>query len=227
MKNRPNVQSSRGVTLVGGGAPAPENVQIAMSIAPTLVAADGGANFCLRQNLSPKAVIGDFDSLEGSTRDALKETEFHHVAEQDSTDFEKCLTRIEAPFILATGFAARRWDHALTVMSVLARRIGPPTILLGQYDIAFAAPPSIKLDLPPGMRVSLFPMSRVTGRSSGLEWPIDNLTLEPDGLVGSSNRATGPVTLEFDAPGCLILTPPAALQSALQSLVGSNVVPGQ
>ena len=223
--NQPNVQSSRGVTLVGRGGPTHENVQIAMSFAPDLVAADGGANFCFRHGFWPKAVIGDFDSLESGTRDALDRTEFIHVREQDSTDFEKCLTLIDAPFVLATGFAARRLDHTLANMSVLARRPGAPTVVLGEHDIVFAAPSSIRLDLPLKMRVSLFPMTRTTGRSEGLQWPIDGLVLEPAGQVGTSNRVTGPVTLEFDPPGCLVLTPPEALGPVLQALVGSNVVP--
>ncbi|MEO1536917.1 MAG: thiamine diphosphokinase [Pseudomonadota bacterium] len=215
-----NVQSSRGVTLVGGGAPQAEDVRLLMSHAPDLVAADGGANACLRFGLPPLTVIGDFDSLTAETREALPQTRFIHIAEQDSTDFQKCLANIRAPFVLATGFIARRVDHTLAALSALARHNAYPVILLGEKDIAFSAPPSLVLPLDAGTRVSLFPVSRVQGRSTGLKWPIDGLTLSPDGRIGTSNEATGPITLDFDQNGCLVILPRAALVVTLAALTG-------
>ena len=213
-----NVQSSRGVTLVGGGAPRAEIVRGLMRRAPDLVAADGGANDCRAFGLEPLAVIGDFDSLAQETRADLPETRFLHVDEQDSTDFEKCLTRIEAPVVLATGFTAGRIDHTLAVLSVLARHDGAPVIVAGEDDIIFSAPAELALDLPVGSRLSLFPMSPVTGQSSGLRWDIDSLVLEPNGQIGTSNQVTGPVSLRFHEPGCLVILPQAALDAALAAL---------
>ena len=54
----------------------------------------------------------------------------------------------------------------------------------------------------------------VTGRSAGLRWPIEGLHLAPDGRIGTSNEALGPVHLEFDAPGMLVILPRAALAVA-------------
>lgn len=215
-----NVQSSRGVTLVGGGAPEEEAVRVLLSHAPDLVAADGGANACHAFGLSPLAAIGDFDSLKPEIRQHLTGTRFLHVAEQESTDFEKSLTRIDAPFILATGFTAGRLDHTLANLSVLVQFDGPPVLVLGGADILFAAPPRLNLDVAPGTRVSLFPMVPVHGRSTGLKWRIDGLDLAPNGRVGTSNEATGPVTLDFDSPGCLVILPRAELPAALAALTG-------
>lgn len=215
-----NVQSSQGVTLVGAGQPRRQNIVEALNIAPTLIAADGGANFCVMAGFAPLAVIGDFDSFETGTAEALNGTRLIRIDEQETTDFEKCLTRIAAPFIVATGFTAGRVDHAMAVWSVLARRLGPPTVVMSSEDIVFAAPASLRLDLPVGTRLSLFPMMPVTGRSRGLAWPIDGLTLSPLGRLGTSNRVTGRVQLEFDAPGCLVITPRAALAAALDALTG-------
>lgn len=184
------------------------------------MAADGGANACHALGLKPIAAIGDFDSLAPETRSNLPDTQFVHITEQDSTDFEKSLTTIVAPYILATGFTGNRLDHTLAVMSTLVQYSAKPVIVLGRDDIFFAAPKHIDLDLEPGTRVSLFPMTVVTGTSTGLEWPIDNLTLQPNGRIGTSNVAIGPVTLTFDTPGCLIILPRAALVSALRALTG-------
>lgn len=220
-----NVQSSQGVTLVGAGAPDRQDIVEALNIAPMLVAADGGANFCVAAGFRPEAVIGDFDSLDIGTAGALDGTRMIRVAEQETTDFEKCLARISAPFVIATGFTMGRLDHAMAVWSVLARRIGPPTIVIGQDDLVFAAPERLRLDLPLGTRLSLFPLAPVTGTSGGLEWPIDGLTLSPLGRLGTSNRVMGEVRLQFDAPGCLVITPRAALAEVLISLIGRRAAP--
>lgn len=220
-----NVQSSRGVTLVGGGAPKSADIRLLMAHAPVLIAADGGANACVAAGLTPSAVIGDFDSLEASTKDRLKDTQLLHIAEQDSTDFEKSLTNIDAPFILATGFTSARLDHTLAALSALIQHRATPVIVLGDNDVVFAARDHLVLDLAPGTRVSIFPMSEVTGSSTGLAWPIDDLILAPNGRIGTSNVAEGPVTLRFAQTDCLIILPREALLTALHALTGSTAVP--
>lgn len=217
--NADNVQTDRGVTLVGGGTLWGTDLADAMALAPVLVAADGGADACVAAGVSPVAVIGDMDSVGADARNRLTDTAFIEVAEQDSTDFEKCLTRIVAPFTVAVGFTGARVDHTLAVLSTLPKGIGPATLVLGREDVIFAAPMRTSLDLDSGTRVSLFPMAPLTGRSEGLEWPIEGLALSPMGRIGTSNRATGPVTLEFDRPGCLVIMPRAALPAALRALV--------
>lgn len=218
--DRRNVQSQEGVTLVGAGLPRGQDVADAMIHAPFLVAADGGAAFCMSEQLTPRAVIGDFDSLDPALRDAMDGTRMIRVDEQISTDFEKCLTLIDAPFVIATGFTDGRLDHTMAALSVLARGLGPPTLMIGPEDVIFSAPARLALDLPPGTRLSLFPMAPVTGRSAGLEWPIDGLTLDPMGRIGTSNRVTGPVELAFDTPGCLVIIPRPGLAAALRALTG-------
>lgn len=213
-----NVQSPDGVTLVGGGAFRRKDLVDSMALAPVLVAADGGANACHSAGFSPTAVIGDFDSILSETRAALSETRMIEVAEQDRTDFEKCLLRIHAPFILAVGFTGGRLDHLLAVLSVMARGVGPPVLLVSEEDVTFIAEGRVHLDTAPGARVSLFPLAPVTGRSTGLRWPIDNLALDPLGMISTSNAATGPVTLDIDAPGCPVILPRAALAAALSAL---------
>lgn len=217
-----NVRSTAGVTLVGAGAPVAQNVAEALQFAPDLVAADGGANYCAEMGHDPIAIIGDFDSLDEMTRarfDAAKLIEVSAMAEQDTTDFQKCLVRIEAPFVLAVGFSDGRLDHTLANFGALAQMEGPPTILIGTHDIVFAAPQELHLDLDAGTRVSLFPMEPMQGVSDGLEWPIEGLTLSPLGRIGTSNRAVGPVHLAFEKPGCLVLTPRFTLPEILKSLI--------
>jgi thiamine pyrophosphokinase len=219
-----NVQSSQGVTLVGAGRLHPADIGFLLAHAPLLVAADGGANLCVDHGHFPAAVIGDLDSLRNETRAVLTDTRFLHIEEQDSTDFEKSLTRIEAPFVLATGFTGGRIDHTLSTLSTMVRHNGPPLVLLAEDDIVFASPHRLNLELKAGTRLSLFPVTRVNGRSSGLKWPIDGLELSPDGQISTSNEVTGHVSLHFDRRGCLVILPREALTLVLAALCDQDAV---
>ena len=212
------VHAQTPVTLVGAGAVSAQDIEEIFTIAPCLVAADGGAGVLLEHGYMPEAVIGDFDSLPQFATETLTPDRLFHVGEQDSTDFEKCLLRIDAPLILALGFTGYRLDHELAVMSVLVRYPAKPCLVIGSHDVVFHAPRHLALDLEPGSRFSLFPMGRVTGRSEGLRWPIAGLDFAPDGRVGTSNEVTGPVRLEFDGDGMLVLVPRAALGAVIKAV---------
>jgi thiamine pyrophosphokinase len=214
------VQSRQGVTLVGGAEPSAQSLEEALKFAPTLVAADGGADRALGLGAVPVAIIGDLDSVSRSAIERIGADKVFEVYDQDKTDFEKSLTLIDAPFVIAVGFANGRIDHTLAVMSALVQDRGAPVIVLGEDDVVFAAPLELSLDLEVGSRFSLFPMADIRGRSEGLEWPLDPHAFSPAGRIGTSNRVTGPVRLTFDARGMLVITPRAALGSVVSSLTG-------
>ncbi|WP_323715998.1 thiamine diphosphokinase [Paracoccus aminovorans] len=211
------LESPRPVTLIGGAPVARADLDAALALAPVVAAADGGADTALQFGLMPQAVWGDFDSISDRARAAIPPGNLHPVAEQDSTDFEKCLSRLRTPFVVALGFAGGRHDHFLSALGVIARRVGPPCLLVAGEDVITRAPARLALDLAPGTRVSLFPMGAATGRSQGLRWPIDGLAFAPDGRSGTSNQATGPVTLACEGPMLLIL-PRAELATLARAL---------
>ena len=215
---RATIRSDDDVTLVGAAEVSTEEIEELLTIAPVLVAADGGAAHCVGLSRVPRAVIGDFDSLSAEVAASFDPATLVRVAEQDSTDFEKCLQRIEAPTVLAAGFTGGRLDHELAVWNALARHADRRIVVVGRVDVAFHAPPALDLDLPAGSRLSLFPMAPVTGRSEGLGWPIAGIDFAPAGRIGTSNRVTGPVRLRFDGPGMLVFTPRAALGAVLAGL---------
>ncbi|MFB2531318.1 thiamine diphosphokinase [Paracoccus sp. p4-l81] len=210
------IRTDRGVTLIGGGAVDAADVALARGIAPVVVAADGGADAALDLGLMPEAVIGDFDSISAAARAAIPQARQHPVAEQDSTDFAKCLRRIDAPFVLAVGFTGPRMDHALAALTVLCHD-PRPVVLIGGEDLIFRAPKELALAVPKDTRVSLWPMGVVRGRSVGLNWPIDGIEMTPSGRVGTSNRAVGPVALSMTGD-VLVILPKAMLAVALDGL---------
>ena len=201
------VHSISAVTLIGAGDVTAADLELALSLAPTLVAADGGAELALGFGRSPDAVIGEFDSLDPAVRASLPQDKLHHVAEQDSTDFEKTLSRTNAPAVIGVGFLGKRLDHQLAALHTLFTYQHRLCVLIGETELALLAPPSIRLATREGENVSLFPLGAVTGQSAGLVWPIEGLNFAPGRQSGTSNRATGPVTLTMNDPGMVLILP--------------------
>ncbi|MDD9920726.1 MAG: thiamine diphosphokinase [Boseongicola sp.] len=215
------IQAASGVTLIGGGDPSITMLEEALTHAPMLVGADGGANFALKHGLTPDFAIGDFDSISADVREALPDERLIHDPDQDTTDFQKCLSRLDAPFILAVGFTGGRMDHTLAAMSALLAESVAPTVLLTEHDLVFAVPQEFSVDLGQQSRFSLYPMVDVTGTSEGLKWPIDGLSLAPNGRIATSNETTGPVKLSLDRRGMLGIVPRAQLGRIIPALVAS------
>jgi thiamine pyrophosphokinase len=218
--NQLPIRFDTGVTLVGAGVSDRAMVAAARSLAPVLIAADGGADRLSGMRFKPRAIIGDMDSISNPDRWRAGPAVFVHLAEQDTTDFEKCLYATEAPFYIAVGFTGRRVDHTLATFHTLLRYPGKRIVVVGEHEVSALAPASrtLRLKVTPGAPVSIYPLLPVTAiRSRGLAWPIDGLTLAPGQKIGTSNEATRPmIEIAFDGPGALVMLE----RGALGSLVG-------
>lgn len=215
----PIVQTLAPITLVGGGDIAPGDLKLALDHSEMLVAADGGARAALTEGQVPDAVIGDMDSLDAETRAAIPQDRLFPIREQDSTDFDKALRSISTPLVLGVGFLGGRVDHQLATFNALIRHADRACILIGAREIILHAPPALTLTPEPGSVVSLFPLAHVSGRSRGLEWPLDGINFAPDGLVGTSNRSLSETHIEMDAPGMLLILPRDTLAQVMRSLL--------
>lgn len=204
-----------------GGAPFPKGLfRDSLVRAPVVVAADGGADRALAAGIMPDAVIGDFDSITEAARQVIPAARLHPIAEQDTTDFDKALRSVRAPFVLALGFAGARIDHALAVFNALLRHHSRPCVIMSAEDAVFLAPRDVVLRLPVGERLSLFPMGPVRGESRGLRWPIGGIDFAPESRIGTSNEVAAPeVHLTFDAPRMLVILPRQRLDAVLSALV--------
>jgi thiamine pyrophosphokinase len=222
MTPAPLVRSDAPVTLVGAGPVAPERLAEALALAPRVIAADGGADHPVPAGYRLEAVIGDMDSARDPAALAARGVAVHPIADQDSTDLQKCLAAIDAPLVLGVGFLGGRIDHDLAAMNALVRHPPGAVVLLGERDLCFHCPPHLSLELPPGTRVSLFPMRPVRGVGSvGLRWPLDGLAFAPDAGIGTSNAATGTVSMRFDGPGMLVILPQALLRQVVAVVGGA------
>ncbi|MEM6889396.1 MAG: thiamine diphosphokinase [Pseudomonadota bacterium] len=207
------------VVILGGGTLGKDDLALALSHAKRVIAADGGANAAYAEGLKLDAIYGDMDSIDPRVAAQADHSRFFHIAEQDSTDFDKALRHVETPCVIAVGFAGGRMDHQMGALHTMVARAHQPCLLLAAEDVVFLCPPRLLLDLAAGERFSLFPLGPVTGRSRGLEWPIEGLEFLPGVRSGTSNRALGPVELEVDAPAMLCFLPRGCFALALKALV--------
>ena len=168
-----------------------------------------------------RAAIGDLDSLADPSALEAAGVAVHRVAEQDTTDLEKCLYSVTAPLYLGVGVLGGRIDHELAALNAVAKNPGKRVVLLGREDVCLRWPgKGMALDLAAGERVSLFPMGAARGLASeGLRWPVTDLDFAPGGRVGTSNIATGgPVRLEFAGGPVLMILPERRFEAVAAAL---------
>jgi thiamine pyrophosphokinase len=188
-----NISFLKTTVLLGNAEVQPQFFEELYVPGEPLIAADGGANFLRERSLIPNAIIGDMDSLEDRAFFEDK-CDVIEIEEQDSTDLEKCLMRVEAPLFLALGFLGKRFDHTLEVLHVLRKFADKKILFFSKEDVIFLLPRNWKLQLPLATRVSFYPLGACKVLASGgFKYPLDGLCFEQGLQIGTSN-----VTLSED-----------------------------
>jgi thiamine pyrophosphokinase len=220
MDNLPqNLKTATMITLLGGGSVDRVDLDCVLSFAPILAAADGGANIAFDWDIKPDAVVGDLDSVD-RIRAEILDVPLVFIDDQNSTDLEKCLARIQATVILGVGFFGGRLDHQLAALNVLCLHKNRAVLLIGSDDVIFRVPNNFSLKLNQHERVSLFPMSNVEAQSTGLKWPLDGLALRPNKQIGCSNIALGgDIMVRVLSGDMLMILPKHLLEHALNALL--------
>jgi len=180
------------IAIVGGGSVEPVLLRELAARKVVLIAADGGADSIDAAGLTPKAIIGDLDSvtdLEGWE----KRTQVLHIPEQITTDFQKALYSTSAPVTLALGMTGKRLDHTLAALSALQEVAQKRhVILVDEVDIALAVSGPFAFEAKPKERISVHPFVPIVfERTEGLVYPMNDLLLDPAGRLGTSNEGTG------------------------------------
>lgn len=164
--------------------------------ADRVIAADGAADWLLREYITPHLVVGDLDSV---SSEALRKVHvFRETNDQDRSDADKLLDEVrpESAFALV-GVEGDRPDHTLYGYGVATRRPGtllPTDTLLGLS----LGPGSWRIPAESGALVSLIaftPLHVLDLR--GVRWSLADAILVPGGLQSLSNRAEGEVVVEI------------------------------
>ena len=203
------------VLVVGGGETDPQDIRDFAILASVVVAADGGAKALGAAGLRPHHVIGDLDSLAPQDREGFADV-LHHVHEQSTTDFEKCVSRIRSPLIYALGFTGGRVDHFLSVVNVMARYADKRIMLVGPEDVSVVARGTLTLSLDAVTRLSIMPLEALTFETQGLRWNLSGQRLDPLGLTSISNEALeGHQRISLS--GLALLSVPRSAHSVLEA----------
>lgn len=219
MSSETIVSTSRPVCLVGGASATNADISNVLQLVAGFVAVDSGADTLLRAGITPIAVVGDLDSLSQTARDTFANL-LCQIDEQSTTDFEKALTRVAAPAIIALGFTGGRMDHILSVLNVMSRFPDKPVLLTDRDDVSFlVAKGRSVFAMPKGSRISLMPVAPATVSLQGVVWPFSQTLMTMTGFTSPSNAAIGgDVTIQTDAP-ILVTLPRAHLPIALKAVV--------
>ncbi len=182
----------------GGDAPDPVFLQARAEKARMIIAADRGAEYCLRAGVKPDVVVGDMDSISSAARREAEESGIplvRHSTEKDQTD-----TQLALDIALARGAGSiemiactgDRFDHSLANVHLLyaALRAGVDAAILAPSHRIFLVDSEAGIEGMNGAVLSLLPLSlEVRGVSlSGFQWPLTDAVMEVGNPYGISNR---------------------------------------
>jgi thiamine pyrophosphokinase len=185
----------RAVVFANGGLPHP------YPLLPDdlIIAADGGARYCLELGLTPHMVVGDFDSLDPNSLESLTKAGVELVRypeRKDFTDLELAMQHARqrgADEILVLAALGGRWDQTLANLLLPASGSFDSTrvtLIDGAQEIHLLRTGD-RLDLHgrPGDTVSLIPLQgdAVGVVSHGLEYALSEETLYFGSTRGISN----------------------------------------
>lgn len=170
------------VILANGSYPSHSVPLKHLAEADLIVCCDGAAENLVAHGLKPGAIVGDLDSLSGSTKEIYSDV-LHRDEDQETNDLTKavrwCLSQGIAEVVI-TGATGLREDHTLANISLLAEYSRDlKVIMYTDTGIFESYDTTVTLDTYPGQQVSLFsitPDTRIT--SKGLRYPLNNLQLK-------------------------------------------------
>lgn len=186
------------IVIVAGGDCRGAESKAVLCAAEFVIAADGGANSCVRLNRAPDIVIGDLDSVDKKVLMRLeknKRTKIIYDPDQNKTDLElaiKILNKLRPREVIILGALGNRFDHVLANMIVLDKinKEIKFKIVAPNHEIFFVTK---KIDLvgQPGDIISAVPLTPVKGLTYvGLKWNLKDRSL-PWGWIGVRNVLVG------------------------------------
>ena len=186
-----------------------------------LIAAEGGAVFCLANGLIPDLAVGDFDTAGLDLADQLESRGIaveRYPARKDEPDTAialKAAFSLKPSEVVIFGAMGRRQDHFIANLAMLGRAaLNPetakiPVVLYDAYNRISAHTESFEVpeECAAFPYISFFSFSdQVTGLDlKGFSYPTVNFTLHRTDVLGTSNYLTERnASVRFDS-GVLIM----------------------
>lgn len=183
------------VVVANGSFPTTATALELLRQAKVIIACDGATEALHRKGYTPRAIIGDLDSLPPELA-RLYAGRLHQVIDQEINDLTKAVRFArEAGHreVLILGATGLREDHTLGNISLLMEYAGwfRRVEMVSDYGRFTPLMASATLESVPGQQVSLFslaPGGLLT--TEGLKWPLQRRALTA-WWQGTLNEATG------------------------------------
>ena len=208
--------------FIGGDPPHP-NVHQHLPVDAHVIAADSGYAHAIAMRFVPHELVGDMDSITAVDLSDARDSNVlisQYPANKDLTDTEiaiaSAIARRSAHITVVSG-GGDRFDHVLGMVHSLAScaRTVTTTLLIGTARVSYATHnQEFKFETQTGDIVSLIPLGGdATVTTTGLQWELDNDTLQPFASRGVSNIATGDSVTINVTHGSLAIIEPFFLNS--------------
>jgi thiamine pyrophosphokinase len=186
-------ESIKSVLIVANGkSPKKQLLQKLVNNSDCIIAADGGANICFKNNIYPDYVIGDFDSIDKNLKTHFKNSEFIYKPQQDEHDLLKALKFCETlkpKKVIATAVFGKRIDHEFSNLFILQnRKFSFELEFIDDYTKIFIINNEFEFNLSKNHAISFLSYKPVFGITlKGFKYNLKNKDY-PAGFNGASNE---------------------------------------
>jgi len=189
----------KALIVSGGVLPGKNELKRLRRDADLLIGVDGAAETLLACKIVPDVLIGDFDTADPKSVQALEVAGAHVIrldTRKNQTDTQAAVDHAlgaGAAEITMIGAVGTRLDHTLANVQMLLRaaKRNAAMRLVDAHNEAFAATGETTLHGVPGQTVSILPMDGdISVSSDGLEYPLKRLSLPHGSSRGISNVMT-------------------------------------
>ncbi len=163
-----------------------------------ILCADGGANTAYAAGIIPDLVLGDFDSIDESILEKLKNEKTQFVkfpSEKDESDLEIAISKaisLEPEEIIFFGALGKRLDHifANLMLLMLPLKAGIKGFILEEDYEIYLIDNKIEIMGDASCNISLFPLTSVVEgiETTGLKYPLNDENLYLGLSRGLSNE---------------------------------------
>jgi thiamine pyrophosphokinase len=192
--------SGHTLIFIGGDPPHP-NVRQHLPGDSYVIAADSGYAHAIAMGFAPDELVGDMDSITAVDLNDARDSNIlisQFPSDKDLTDTEIAISSAlgrEASHITVVSGGGDRFDHVLAMAHSLAScaRTVRTTLLIGTARVSYATyTKEFQMNTQPGSIISLIPIGgAATVTTTGLQWELENDTLQSFASRGVSNIATG------------------------------------
>ena len=178
-----------------------------------VIAADGGMRHAKSLFVTVETWVGDFDSspaeLHQRHKDVPRQT---HPTDKDKTDGDLAVDLAlasGADELVLAGALGGATDHALAHLGLLLRLALQGIAVFGSSGVEEAyplVPGTLSPDAPHGSRLSIIPLTSLTGLTlTGVYWPLQAVDVPLGSTWTVSNAVTGPVRITLAGGSAIVI----------------------